>query len=203
MHINIKDKKNRDNRWLKRQFNDPYVAMAQREGYRSRAAFKLLEIEKKHHLIRGAKSILDLGCAPGSWLQVIKKHNGKLVWGIDLLEIEPIADVRFIRGDFNDYNVQNALPPLVDLILSDIAPNTTGHQSTDHLRIMSILSGVVEFAESRLSPRGSMAMKIFQGSEIPAFVKCLRGMFQKVSFFKPISSRKESPEIYLVCLDKK
>lgn len=202
MTIRIKKKSLSGNVWLKRQLNDQYVKQAHLHGYRSRAAFKLLEIDKKFSLLKKAKPILDLGCAPGSWLQVISQYPNKNIYGVDLLEIDYIADVTFTQGDFTNPLVQQLLPESVDLILSDIAPNTTGHQSTDHLRIMAILDEVLAFSDSHLTYGGSLVMKIFQGSEFNSFIKKLRQKFQAVHIFKPESSRKESSEIYLICLSK-
>lgn len=203
MNIPIKSKAQRNNRWLKRQLNDPYVHKAHYEGYRSRAAFKLLEIDKKFNLIKNTNKILDLGCAPGSWLQVLSKYSNRVIYGIDLIQIDPINDVSFIQGDFTDPKTQEFIKDTqFDLILSDMAPNTIGHQQTDHFRIMGLLTEVVACADQNLIPNGNLVMKIFQGSEFQTFIQILNKKFHKVHLFKPESSRKESAETYIICLNK-
>jgi len=190
--------------WLLRQMNDPFAKQAKDMGYRSRACFKILEINTKYKIIKQAKSILDLGCAPGGWSQICKNLNpqAKIV-ACDLLAIDSLSGVDFLQGDFTDENIQNqitAILPTIDLIISDIAPNTTGNFETDHIRIMAICEQVIEFAKKFLTPDGSLVMKIFMGSEEKSLIESLKTIFSKTSYFKPKSSRVESKEIYLACV---
>lgn len=200
--INIKKKSLKDNTWIKRQFKDQYVTKAKSSGYRSRAAFKLIQIEEKFKIFKNAKNILDLGCAPGSWLQVLSKLNNISITGVDLLDIDPIEGVNFIKGDFNSKEVQNLLTDQFDVILSDIAPNTIGHRSTDHLRLINIIRSIISFAQSNLYKSGNLVMKLFNGTHLPEIKLQLAKMFSSVHLFKPDASRQESVEIYIVCLKK-
>ncbi|MEQ9116360.1 MAG: RlmE family RNA methyltransferase [Rickettsiales bacterium] len=194
--------------WLQRQLNDPYVKQSKVDGYRSRAAYKLVEINNKFNILGEKFNVLDLGCAPGSWTQVIQQHNPQIVIAVDLLEIEPINDVEFIQGDFLEEEVHNKITEIlegkkINLILSDIAPNTTGHKDTDQLRIMAVAESIFEFSKTALGKDGSMVIKIFQGAGFPEFVKDLKIAFKKVNTYKPDASRSGSPEIYIVATGRK
>ena len=190
--------------WLLRQMNDPFAKQAKDMGYRSRACFKILEINTKYKIIKQAQNILDLGCAPGGWSQVCKKLNpqAKIV-ACDLLEMDPLNGIDFLQGDFTTDEIQNKITtmlPTIDLIISDIAPNTTGNFETDHIRIMAICEQVITFTKKFLTSNGSLVMKIFMGCEEKMLIESLKSVFTKVSYFKPKSSRVESKEIYLICL---
>lgn len=191
-------------KWLDRQSRDIYVKRAHIDGYKSRAAYKLLEMEEKFSLIKKSKKILDLGAAPGGWSKVVSEINSdaKIV-SVDLLNFDDIPGVDKIIGDFNEIDVHQKilekLGGLADLILSDMAPSTIGHAKTDHLRIMNICLEVAEFAFDYLSHGGNLIIKIFHGSQEREFTKMLKEKFQNVSFFKPNASRKDSVEIYVVC----
>lgn len=202
MGVRIKNQALKGNRWLGRQLNDIYVKQAHADGYRSRAAFKLLEIDEKFHLLKNASHVLDLGCAPGSWLQVLSEKSCSTIYGVDLLEIAPVPGVHFLQGDFTSSTVQSQLPNDFQLILSDMAPNTIGHKATDHLRIMAILEDVMNFSLTHLTIHGNLVMKIFQGEEFPSFTKRIKNMFHTVHIFKPKASRSESVEQYLICMNK-
>ena len=191
-------------RWLERQLNDPYVARAKREGYRSRAAFKLLEIDERFHLLKPGQRIVDLGAAPGGWSQVAAKvvgTQGRIV-GIDLLEIEPMAGVEFITLDFLDDDAPRQLTSLLggpaDLVLSDMAANTTGHKQTDHLRIIGLAETAAEFAREILAPGGSYLAKVFQGGTEGTLLADLKRDFASVRHVKPNASRADSSELYVL-----
>jgi 23S rRNA (uridine2552-2'-O)-methyltransferase len=202
-----KGRKVSSTRWLQRQLNDPYVELAKEKGYASRAAFKLLEIEEKFNLFQGVKSVIDLGSAPGSWSQVISKIPAiETIIALDLLEMHTIEGVHFMQGDFRDLEVQNKISNLLggkklDLILSDMAPNLTGHKLTDHLRIISLCEEVVEFVKEHLNGKGNFAIKAFHGGEFGNMVHACKQIFEKVVLFKPKASRSESSEMYMVCLN--
>jgi 23S rRNA (uridine2552-2'-O)-methyltransferase len=196
-------------RWLQRQLNDPYVQEAQRLGYRSRAAFKLLQIEEKFSLIRPGQRVVDLGAAPGGWLQVAAErlrltdaNRGSVLVGLDLLEIDPIAGAVILQGDFNATDapdrLQSALGGPADVVLSDMAVSTTGHPATDHLRTIALAESALDFATGVLAPGGSFAVKVFQGSDEPALFEQVRRLFTNVRRFKPKASRPESIEMFLV-----
>ncbi|MDX1924065.1 MAG: RlmE family RNA methyltransferase [Rickettsiaceae bacterium] len=192
--------------WLRRQLNDEYVLKAQAEGYRSRAAYKLIEINQKFRLIKRDSKIIDLGASPGGWSQVASKiveKNGKIV-AIDLIEMGPIQNVEFIQGDFcaqaNLEILMQKMQSKASLILSDMAPNTTGHKATDHLRIIDLCERVVDFADLALAEGGNIVVKIFQGGAQGELTKKLKTNFDKIKYFKPESSRKDSSELYLIAL---
>lgn len=196
MKLNKKFKES-SKRWLIRQLNDPYVKKAKQEGYRSRAAFKLIEINKKERLIKQGMNVLDLGAAPGGWLQVTSKiigDKGSII-GIDLLPIEPIDNrVTLIQGSFLD----NEISSKFHVVLSDMAPSSCGIQSVDQLRIVSLLDDVIEKLPNWLLKDGSFVAKVLQGGTDPTLLKKLKIMFKSVSHFKPSSSRSESSEMYVV-----
>jgi 23S rRNA (uridine2552-2'-O)-methyltransferase len=192
-------------RWLKRHVNDPYVQRSKKEGYRSRSAYKLLEIDARDRLLKGGLVVVDLGAAPGGWSQVCAKKvtaSGKVV-ALDLLEMEPVAGVTFIRGDFGTRKglaaVEGALAGgKADLVLSDMAPNMTGIPVTDQARIMELAETARDFALLHLKHEGAFLIKVFQGSGYDEYFKSLRQAFAKVVVRKPEASRDESAEMYLL-----
>ena len=185
--------------WLNRQKKDSFVIKAKQEGYLSRAAFKLIEIEEKFKLINNSKNIFELGSSPGSWSQVIMKINSKaIITAIDLIEMKfNHSNIKFYKNDFLniDFKVFNKK---YDLILSDIAPNTTGHKSTDHLRICSYIYDIIDILNIIANKNSSFVTKIWKGSEEKAIMKKLKNKYNQVSYFKPKSSRKDSSEIFIV-----
>ena len=185
--------------WLNRQKRDFYVKKAKKEGYLSRAAYKLIEIENKFNLIANSKKILEFGAAPGGWSQVSLEINPKIeITAIDILDLKiNHPQINFYKDDFLNFEY-NKKVNYYDLILSDIAPNTTGHQSTDHLRIATMLFDIIELLESVLVNDGSFITKIWKGSEEKEIINLLKKKFKFVSYFKPDSSRKDSAEIFIV-----
>ena len=193
--------------WLNRQINDPFVKAARAKGYRSRAAFKLAEIDDRFHVIRKGCRIIDLGCAPGGWVQVALERGAGTVVGIDLLPVDPLPPAILIEGDFTVDEAPAQLlaalggPP--DLLLSDMAPNTIGHPQTDHLRIVGLVELAAAFAVDILPVGGTFVTKAFQGGETADLLKLLKANFTDVKHFKPKSSRAESSELYLVALGRR
>jgi len=190
-------------RWLERQLNDPYVRRAKAEGYRSRAAYKLLELDERFDLLRGTKRIIDLGIAPGGWSQVVRKRlPASIVVGIDLLPVDPIDGVEILQLDFMDETaperLQQALGGAADLVLSDMAANTVGHPQTDHLRTMGLVEAAVEFACEVLRPGGGFVAKVLAGGADTALVTTLKRNFATVKHAKPPASRKDSSEWYVI-----
>jgi 23S rRNA (uridine2552-2'-O)-methyltransferase len=191
-------------RWLQRQLNDPYVARAKREGYRSRAAFKLAEIDDKAHILKQGARVIDLGAAPGGWSQVAAKRVGAQgrVVGIDLLPMDPIAGVDFVHLDFLDpsapENLKTMLGGEADVVLSDMAANATGHARTDHLKIMALVEAAAEFAREVLKPGGAFLAKVLQGGTEAALLAALKRDFASVKHVKPPASRADSAELYLL-----
>jgi 23S rRNA (uridine2552-2'-O)-methyltransferase len=189
-------------RWLARQLNDPYVRKAQAAGYRSRAAFKLVELDDRFRLLRKGARVLDLGAAPGGWTQVAVERAGPAVVAVDILPIEPIAGATVLRGDLTDPAVAEAavaaLGGKADVVLSDMAPNTTGHAATDHLRIMALAEVAMDVALQVLAPGGAFVCKVFQGGSERAMLDALKRRFASVRHAKPPASRKESAETYVV-----
>ncbi|WP_420547410.1 RlmE family RNA methyltransferase [Curvivirga sp.] len=192
-------------RWLERQLNDPYVAEARRLGYRGRAAFKLAELDDKYDFLHPGQVIVDLGCAPGGWVQVAQERIGKegKVVGIDLQEVEPIPGADLIQGDFMEDDAPDKLKALlkgaeVDAVLSDMAPFTTGHAQTDHLRIVGLVEAAAYFAMEVLKPGGIFVAKVFAGGTESELLSLLKKHFKKVAHNKPASSRKDSAEMFLV-----
>jgi 23S rRNA (uridine2552-2'-O)-methyltransferase len=188
--------------WLERQINDPYVALAKAQGYRARAAFKLIEMDDKLHLIRRGARVIDLGCAPGGWIQVLLKRGAGAVAGVDLLPVDPLPPAQILLGDFTDPAIGPRLVELIggppDLVLSDMAPNTTGHRQTDHLRIIGLIEAAADFARQTLKPGGAFVAKAFQGGETAAIIAALRRDYAEARTIKPKASRAESSEVYLV-----
>jgi 23S rRNA (uridine2552-2'-O)-methyltransferase len=197
-------------RWLERQLNDPYVAAAQREGYRSRATYKLIEIDDKERLLKSGKRVVDLGAAPGGWSQIaterVKAVEGKgQVVAIDLLDMEPIAGVEFVKLDFMDEAAPTRLKAMLrdggaDIVLSDMAAQGTGHARTDHLRIMGLAEAAADYACEVLTPGGAFVCKVFQGGTERELLDLLKRNFARVKHVKPPASRAESAELYVVAL---
>ena len=185
--------------WVNRQKNDQFVKKAKQLGYINRAAFKLEEIEQKYKIIEHSREILELGSSPGGWTQVILNYNSKTnITCIDLLDMKiNNQSIAFYREDFLKYNFTN-LKNKFDLVLSDVAPNTTGHQSTDHLRISQLIYEVIDRLEIILKKQGSFIFKIWKGEEEKEIIKMLKKIFDKVEYFKPKSSRQESSEIFII-----
>ncbi|MSO90634.1 MAG: RlmE family RNA methyltransferase [Acetobacteraceae bacterium] len=188
--------------WLTRQLNDPYVQAAKAQGLRSRAAFKLIELDDRFKLIRKGARVVDLGAAPGGWAQVAVQRGAARVIGVDLLAMDPISGVHLLQGDFADDAMPDRLRALLDghadLVLSDMAPNTTGHNATDHLRIMALAEMALDFAIEVLSTGGGFATKVFQGGSEKAMLTRLKAHFTTVRHAKPPASRKESSELYVI-----
>ena len=185
--------------WVNRQKNDQFVKKAKQLGYINRAAFKLEEIEQKYKIIEHSREILELGSSPGGWTQVILNYNSKTnITCFDLLDMKINNQrIAFYRENFLKYNFTN-LKNKFDLVLSDVAPNTTGHQSTDHLRISQLIYEVIDRLEIILKKQGSFIFKIWKGEEEKEIIKMLKKIFDKVEYFKPKSSRQESSEIFII-----
>jgi 23S rRNA (uridine2552-2'-O)-methyltransferase len=202
--------KKSSHKWLLRQINDPFVEQARAEGWRCRAAFKIIEIDEKFKLFKKGKIVVDLGAAPGGWSQyvVTKVGDGRVV-AIDLLEMNPIDGVNFFQQDFLSEDAPEKIINFLkeikynkrggcDVVMSDMAANTTGDSNTDHLRIIDLLEGALDLSTKILNNGGSFVGKIFQGSSSDEVLIKIRKIFSKVSYFKPDSSRKDSSETYLV-----
>jgi len=198
-----KGRKVSSTRWLERQLNDPYVQRARAENYRSRAAYKLLELDERFGLLKGAKAVVDLGIAPGGWSQVVRrKAPGAKVVGIDFLPTDPIEGVSILQMDFMDEDapgrLKDALGGAADLVLSDMAANTVGHQQTDHLRTMALVEAGLEFAAEVLRPGGAYVAKVLAGGADSQLVAEMKRHFATVKHAKPPASRKDSSEWYVV-----
>ena len=204
-----KNKLNKD--WLHDHINDPYVKLAQKEGYRARAAYKLKEIDESEKLIKPGQVIVDLGCTPGSWSQYVRsilagKDGGGIhgtIIGLDMLPMDPISDVHFVLGDFREDDVLRQLEALldgrkVDLVLSDIAPNLSGIATADAARIEHIIDLAIEFSQNHLKPSGSLLVKCFNGSGYSQIVEKFKQEFKTVTSKKPKASRSKSSEIFLL-----
>ena len=195
---------NSSTRWLQRQLNDPYVQEAKRVGYRSRAAFKLIDIDAKYRLLRRGLKVVDLGAAPGGWCQVAAERIGAegAIVAVDLLEFDPIRGVEAIVGDFHDEavfeQVRRETGGEADIVLSDMGASATGHAATDHLRSVALAEAAFEFATEVLKEGGAMVVKLLQGAEEAAYVAMLRKRFAKVDRIKPPASRDRSAEMYVV-----
>jgi len=181
-------------RWLERQLNDPYVARAKREGFRARAAFKLIEIDDKHHLLKPGARVVDLGAAPGGWSQVAAQRVG--------LAMAPVAGVEFIARDFLDPRAPDEIKAMLgapaDVVLSDMAANATGHRRTDHLKIMALAEAAADFAREALAPGGAFLCKVLQGGTEATLLAALKRDFSHVMHVKPAASRSDSAELYLL-----
>lgn len=213
MKVRVKTARKRSNssaRWLERQLNDPYVHAAKREGFRSRAAFKLMEIDDRYHLLKPGGRVVDLGCAPGGWCQVAAKRvksdgaspRAGIVIGIDYLETESVPGATIIQMDFLDEGaddrVKEALGGEADVVLSDMAAPTTGHKQTDHLRIMHLCEVAAQFAVEVLAPGGSFLAKVLRGGTENELLALLKQHFNTVRHVKPEASRADSAEMYVL-----
>lgn len=204
----VKNKKVKESsrNWIKRQLNDPYVARARADGYRARAAYKLIELDEQFHFLKRGLRVIDLGAAPGGWAQVCVRRSCKVV-GIDLLPVEPLTGAAFLQMDFTAPEAPAALiaalggPP--DIVLSDMAANTTGHAKTDQIRTGALAEAAAEFAIAHVAPGGVFVTKAFQGGLDAALLQRLKQNFAKVSHAKPPASRAESAEVYLVAMGRK
>ncbi len=203
-----KGRKSGSTRWLNRQLNDPYITKAEKDGMRGRAAYKLVELNEKLDFLRKDQVIVDLGAAPGGWCQVATEKGAKVV-AIDLLEIDELPGVDFIQMDFMDDDAPDILNEmvrkynpdgLVDVVLSDMAPNTTGHKQTDHLRIMAVVEAAYYFAKEVLKPDGIFIAKVFQGGAQNTLLADMKQDFKTIKHIKPPASRKESSETYMIAL---
>ena len=193
--------------WLERQLNDPYVARAKREGYRSRAVYKLAEIDDKYRFLKSGGRVVDLGAAPGGWSQIAAKRVGAdigrgRVVGIDLLDMDPITGVDFLKLDFLDPKAPDVLKELLggkaDVVMSDMAANATGHRKTDHLRIIGLVEAAAEFATEVLNPGGAFVAKVLQGGTEGELLSLLKRDFSSVKHVKPAASRADSAELYVL-----
>lgn len=205
LHTRVKKKtglKESSRRWLERHLNDPYVHRAKAEGWRSRAAFKLIEIDDRHHILKPGMRVIDLGAAPGGWCQVAEQKGCKPIVAIDLLAVDDLPGVDFIQMDFMDDSAPQKLKDMLggpaDVVLSDMAPNTIGHRQTDHLRIMAVVEAAYMFACEVLVPGGAFVAKVFQGGAQNTLISEMNQRFEKVRHIKPPASRKDSSEQYLV-----
>lgn len=194
-------------RWLAEHFDDHYVKQAQQRGLRSRAAFKLLELQEKYRLIRPGMTVVDLGAAPGGWSQIARPlvgESGRVI-ALDLLPMEPLAGVEFIEGDFTEDGPLQALEDVlgqtgVDLVMSDMAPNMSGVAVVDQAKAMYLAELALEFARSQLKPGGDFVVKLFQGADFDRFLREVRSRFRTVQVVKPKASRPRSKEVYLLAL---
>jgi 23S rRNA (uridine2552-2'-O)-methyltransferase len=192
-------------RWLAEHFDDQYVKQAQQQGLRSRAAFKLMELSDKYHLIRKGMRVVDLGSAPGSWTQVVQRalaDSGQII-ALDILAMDPLENVHFIQGDFTEDEPLALLEEAMngqyaDLVLSDMAPNMSGMGAVDQPRAMYLAELALAFAEKWLEPGGNFVVKVFHGEGFDGFVKNVRSMFEKVQIRKPAASRPRSREVYIL-----
>lgn len=191
--------------WMREHVNDPYVQLAKKEGWRSRAAFKLMEIDDKDKLLRRGEVVVDLGATPGGWSQVAAKRvgDGGLVFALDLLEMEPLHGVEFIQGDFREDDVLRTLEEKlngrhVGLVMSDMAPNMSGVPLVDQARIMYLAELGLEFSKVHLKPDGAFLVKVFQGTDYETFLRSMREVFKTVAVRKPDASRDRSAELYLL-----
>jgi len=194
--------------WLTRQINDPYVARARAEGHRSRAAYKLIEIDERYSLFAPGQTVVDLGAAPGGWSKIAAERVGLTqaapsVVAVDYLDMDPLPGVVFLKKDFLDADAPDLIRAAlggrsVDVVLSDMAAPTTGHRATDHLRVVALCEAAAEFAADVLAPGGRFLAKVFQGGTEGALLADLKRRFQRVHHVKPPASRAESPELYLL-----
>lgn len=191
--------------WLKRNLGDIYIAMAKEQKYRSRAAFKLLQIDEKFKIFKGSKHIIDFGCAPGSWLQVIKEKTKRAkVVGVDLQYVKPISNIEILQGDINNKDLIKKLsltfPQKVDLVLSDMSASASGDKSLDHIRNITLVEAALDFAKNNLKTGGNFVAKILRGKEEANLLKKLKISFETIKQFKPDASYSDSSEIYYICL---
>jgi 23S rRNA (uridine2552-2'-O)-methyltransferase len=203
-----KGRKTSSTLWLQRQLNDPYVNKAKAEGYRGRAAYKLIEIDEKFGFLKSGQVVVDLGAAPGGWCQVATAKGAHIV-AIDLLAMDEVPGADFLQMDFMEEDAPEKLKTMIrkyndsglaDLVLSDMAPNTTGHKQTDHLRIMAVVEAAYLFSTEVLKPGGAFVAKVFQGGAQNTLMAEMNKRFEKVKHFKPPASRKDSSESYVVAM---
>ena len=191
-------------RWLERQINDPYVALAKQKGYRSRASFKILEIDEKFKIFKKGNKVLDLGSAPGGWSQVISKKVGKdNILAVDILSMQPLSGVKFIQQDFLAPEAEKIIMDEIggekyDVVMSDMAANTTGNKDIDHIRTSALVEEAFNFSLKVLKENGTFIAKVFQGGTEPKLFSEMKQNFKNVKHFKPNSSRKESVEMYVI-----
>mgnify|MGYP001376652405 FL=1 len=209
MKVKLQKKhKKESSRWLNRHINDEFVLKSKKEGFRSRSSYKLIQINEKFDFLNSSKNILDLGCAPGGWLQVSKKFSSveTKILGIDKLNIEAIPGVWFYQGDiFKDKVVsyiETFFQKKIDLIMSDMSPNSTGNKKVDHLRILSLVERVIDISNQLLQKDGFIIIKIFQGGMQGDLMRSMKESLKNIKNFKPRASRKESPEMYLIAQKK-
>ena len=197
-----KKRKISSTRWLQRQLNDPYVKQSKAEGRRSRAAYKLIQIDEKFKILKPNQIILDLGAAPGSWSEVIASISNTKVIAIDKLDMDPMSGVKVLKLDLSTEEAFNKIKEYlnkkVDVVLSDMASDTTGHKSTDHIRTQELAELAADYAINFLKKGGSFCSKVFQGGTHQALLELLKKNFETVKHFKPEASRKESPENYVI-----
>jgi len=208
LKVRVKTARSHSSRlWLERQLNDPYVARARRQGFRARAAYKLIEIDDRHRLLKPGARVVDLGAAPGSWSQVAAQRVGAgqgsgRVLAVDLLAMAPIPGVEFLRLDFLDADapdvIKSVLGGAADVVLSDMAQNAIGHRKTDHLKIMALAEAAADFAREVLAPGGSFVCKVLQGGTESTLLAALKQGFAAVKHLKPAASRADSAELYLL-----
>lgn len=209
MFTRVKNKKldESSRNWLKRHLNDPYVARARADGYRARAAYKLIELNDEFHFLKKGMKVIDLGAAPGGWAQVAVQRGASAVVGVDLLPIEPLAGATFLELDLLDEGtpaiLMNALGGAPDLVLSDMAANTTGHARTDQIRTGALADAAADFALAHLATGGAFVTKAFQGGLDAALLTRLKQGFATVKHAKPPASRAESSEVYVVAMGRK
>jgi 23S rRNA (uridine2552-2'-O)-methyltransferase len=200
-------RKESSRQWIERQVNDPYVQRAQAEGWRARSAFKLIELDDKLHFLKRGARVVDLGAAPGSWAQVAQQRGAAQVVGIDLLPIDPLPGVTFLEGDFLSPHapaaVLKALGGAPDIVLSDMAANTTGHARTDQIRTGALAEAAAEFAIEHLAVAGTFVTKAFQGGLEAGLLARLKQNFTSVRHAKPPASRAESSEVYVIAMGRK
>lgn len=207
LHVTVKTAKGRkvsSTLWLDRQLNDPYVSRARSEGYRSRAAYKLIELDEKYRLMKPGARVVDLGCAPGGWLQVAVKAGASRVVGIDCLEMPNVPGAEHVEMDFLDAGAPAKLKAMLggpaDVVLSDMAAPTTGHKRTDHVRIIMLAEAALDFAGDVLAPGGTFVAKVFQGGAVGSLLDALKAQFETVRHAKPAASRSDSAEMYVVAM---
>ena len=204
--LNKKQKKDRSNKWLYRHLNDYFFIEAKKKGFRSRSAFKLLQINQRFDFFFKGAYVLDLGAAPGGWSQISRKLVGQKgkVLGVDKIFIEPINDIKFLQLDINDLDLEviEYFNQKVDILLSDMAPNTSGHKLTDHLKIIQLVETAINCSNKFLKKNGFFVCKIFQGGAQGKLLELMRDSFKKIKYIKPLASRKESSEVYLFGIKK-
>ncbi len=204
----LKKHKKESSKWLSRHLKDEYVLKSKKEGFRSRSSYKLIQIDEKFNFLKTRKKILDLGCAPGGWMQVARKFcsQNTLILGIDKLPIEPIKGTFFFKGDIYDDEILRYIKIFfkskIDLLVSDMSPNVTGNKMVDHLRIISLVERVMELTNEILEKEGIIVLKIFQGGMQGDLKDKMKSSLSKIKSFKPKASRKESPELYIIAKKK-